>query len=169
MNRGVDEVVGGWELDPFIYLGTGTPVDLTVSSQGGVFSRPDVVGDPHFGTTKRDGVVTLFNASAFAIPPTNAQGIYYRPGTVSRNEFYGPGYDSVDLALHKVFSIGERVKPDFRVQAYNLFNHPQFQGAKDTNISDYLVGGTPIGFGDVGTSLRQASERELEMALRVTF
>jgi hypothetical protein len=169
MNRGVDEVVGGWELDPFIYLGTGTPVDLTVSSQGGVFSRPDVVGDPHFGTTKRDGVVTLFNASAFAIPPTNAQGIYYRPGTVSRNEFYGPGYDSVDLALHKVFSIGERVKPDFRVQAYNLFNHPQFQGAKDTNISDYLVGGTPTGFGDVGTSLRQASERELEMALRVTF
>jgi hypothetical protein len=61
------------------------------------------------------------------------------------------------------------VKPDFRVQAYNLFNHPQFQGAKDTNISDYLVSGTPSGFGLVGTSLRQASERELEMALRVTF
>jgi hypothetical protein len=171
MNRALDEAVGGWELDPFIYLGTGTPVDLTVNnSSGGVFSRPDLVGDPHFGTTKKaDGVVTLFDASAFALPPTNTAGIYYRPGTVSRNEFYGPGYDSVDLALHKVFSIGERVKPDFRVQAYNLFNHPQFQGAKDTNISDYLVSGTPSGFGLVGTSLRQASERELEMALRVTF
>ncbi|HEX4311682.1 MAG TPA: TonB-dependent receptor [Acidobacteriaceae bacterium] len=170
MNRGVDEVVGGWELDPFIYVGTGTPVDLTVgNSSGGVFSRPDLVGNPHFGTRKSNGVVTLFDASAFAIPPTNAQGIYFRPGTVSRNEFYGPGYDSVDLALHKVFSIGERVKPDFRVQAYNLFNHPQFQGAKDTNISDYLVSGKPSGFGDVATSLRQASERELEMALRVTF
>lgn len=170
MNRGVDEVVGGWELDPFIYLGTGTPVDLTVNnSAGGVFSRPDLVGDPHFGTHKSNGVVTLFDASAFALPPTNAGGIYFRPGTVSRNEFYGPGYDSVDLALHKVFSIGERVKPDFRVQAYNLFNHPQFQGAKDTNISDYLVSGKPSGFGDVGTSLRQASERELEMALRVVF
>jgi hypothetical protein len=172
MNLVADEIVGGWELDPFIYLGTGTPVDLTVSnSAGGVFSRPDLVGNPHFGTTKKPGgIVDLFDASAFAIPPTNTQGIYYRPGTVSRNEFYGPGYDSVDLALHKVFSVTERVKPDFRVQAYNLFNHPQFEGAKDTNLSDYKgTNGEPTGFGEVGTSLRQASERELEMALRISF
>jgi hypothetical protein len=170
MNRGLDEAVGGWQLDPFIYCGTGTPVDFSVnSSSGGVFSRPDLVGDPHFGTTKKNGEVYLFNAAAFAIPPTNSSGIYDRPGTVSRNEFYGPGYDSVDLALHKVFSVTERVKPDFRVQAYNLFNHPQFEGANNTNISTYLVGGTPSGLGEVGQSLRQASERELEMALRITF
>ena len=55
------------------------------------------------------------------------------------------------------------------MQAYNLFNHPQFQGANDTNISDYLEGGTPGGLGKVSQSLRQASERELEMALRITF
>jgi hypothetical protein len=61
------------------------------------------------------------------------------------------------------------VKPEFRVQAYNLFNHPQFQGAKDTNISDYLVSGKPSGLGEVSQSLRQASERELEMAVRVAF
>jgi hypothetical protein len=170
MNRGLDEVVGGWELDPFIFLGTGTPIDLSVNnSAGGVFSRPDLVGDPHFGTTKKNGEVYLFNAAAFAIPATNSSGIYDRPGTVSRNEFYGPGYDSVDLALHKVFTVTERVKPDFRVQAYNLFNHPQFEGANNTNISTYLVGGTPSGLGEVGQSLRQASERELEMALRITF
>ena len=170
MNVAEDEVLGGWELDPFIYLGTGTPIDLSVSnSSGGVFSRPDLVGNPHFGTTKKDGEVYLFDASAFAIPATNAQGIYFRPGTVSRNEFYGPGYDSVDLALHKVFSVTERVKPDFRVQAYNLFNHPQFEGAKDTNISDYVMNGSPSGMGEVAQSLRQASERELEMVLRITF
>lgn len=170
MNVAEDEVLGGWELDPFVYLGTGTPVDMTVAnSAGGVFSRPDLTGNPHFGTTKKNGEVYLFDASAFAIPPTNAQGIYFRPGHVFRNEFYGPGYDSVDLALHKVFSVTEHVKPDFRVQAYNLFNHPQFQGAKDTNISDYLVNGTPAGLGEVNQSLRQASERELEMALRISF
>ncbi len=170
MNRGLDEAVGGWELDPFIYCGTGTPIDFSVNnSAGGVFSRPDLVGDPHFGTTKKNGEVYLFNAAAFAIPATNSSGIYDRPGTVSRNEFYGPGYDSVDLALHKVFTVTERVKPDFRVQAYNLFNHPQFEGANNTNISTYLVGGTPSGLGEVGQSLRQASERELEMALRITF
>jgi hypothetical protein len=170
MNRAADEIVGGWELDPFIYLGTGTPLDFNVNnSAGGVFSRPDLVGNPHFGTTKRNGEVYLFDASAFALPPTNTGGIYYRPGTVSRNEFYGPGYDTVDLALRKVFTVTERVKPEFRVQAYNLFNHPQFQGAKDTNISDYLVSGKPSGLGEVSQSLRQASERELEMAVRVAF
>lgn len=169
MNRAMDEVVGGWELDPFIFLGSGTPVDLTVSSTSGIFSRPDLVGNPHFGTTKKNGKVYLFDASAFAIPATNSSGLYYRAGTVGRNKFYGPGYDSVDLALHKVFSITEAVKADFRTQAYNLFNHPQFQGAKDTNISDYLVSGKPSGLGQVSQSLRQASERELEMALRIMF
>lgn len=170
MNRALDEAVGGWEIDPFIYLGTGTPVDLTVNnSAGGVFSRPDLVGNPHFGTKKQNGEVYLFDASAFAIPPTNASGIYYRPGTVGRNKFYGPGYDKVDLSLHKVFSVTDRVKPDLRVQAYNVFNHPQFQGAKDTNISDYLVSGEPTGLGEVSQSLRQASEREIEIALRVVF
>ncbi|MDR3746649.1 MAG: TonB-dependent receptor [Acidobacteriota bacterium] len=169
MNRGLDEAVGGWELDPFIFLGTGTPVDLTVNNTSGIFSRPNLVGNPHFGTSKKNGMVYLFDASAFAIPATNASGLYYQPGTVGRNKFYGPGYDSVDLALHKVFSITDLVHADFRTQAYNLFNHPQFQGAKDTNISDYLVGGKPSGLGQVGQSLRQASEREIEMALRITF
>lgn len=169
MNRALDEAVGGWELDPFIFLGTGTPVDLTVNGTSGIFDRPNLVGKPHFGTTKKNGEVYLFDASAFAIPDTNSSGLYYKPGTVSRNQFYGPGYDSVDLALHKVFSITETVKADFRTQAYNLFNHPQFEGAKDTNISDYLVSGKPSGLGEVGQSLRQASERELEMAVRITF
>lgn len=170
MNRALDEVVGGWEIDPFIYLGTGTPVDLTVSnSAGGVFSRPDLVGDPHFGTTKKNGQVYLFDASAFAIPPTNSGGIYFRPGTLGRNKFHGPGYDTVDVSLHKVFSVTDSIKPDFRVQAYNLFNHPQFQGANDTNISDYLVAGKPTGLGKVSQSLRQASEREIELAVRIVF
>lgn len=169
MNRGLDEVVGGWELDPFIYIGSGTPLDLTVSSTAGIFSRPDKVGNPHFGVTKKNGKVYLFDASAFAIPDTNNSGLYYRTGTVYRNEFYGPGYNKVDLALHKVFGISDLMKADFRAQAYNLFNHPQFQGAKDTNISDYLVNGTPSGMGQVGQSLRQASEREIELVMRLTF
>lgn len=169
INRAVDEAIGGWEVDPFVRLGTGTPVDLTVSNTAGIFSRPDLVGDPHFGTTKKNGVVNLFDASAFAIPSTNSSGLYYRAGTVSRNKFYGPGYDAVDMTLHKVFTVTEKVHADFRTQAYNLFNHPQFEGAKDTNISDYLVSGKPAGSGQVAQSLRQASEREIEMALRITF
>jgi hypothetical protein len=169
MNRALDEAVGGWELDPFVLLGTGTPLDMTVSTTSGIFNRPNVVGNPHFGTTKKNGEVYLFDASAFAIPATNSSGLYYKPGTVSRNKYHGPGYDTVDLALHKIFTVSDRVKADFRTQAYNLFNHPQFQGAKDTNISDYLVSGTPSGLGEVSQSLRQASERELEMALRFTF
>jgi hypothetical protein len=163
-------VIGGWQINPFIALGTGTPIDLSVNNSAkNVFSRPDLVGNPNFHTHKVNGAVYLFDASAFAIPDTNSAGIYYRPGTVHRNEFYGPGYDKVDVSLFKVIPVTERLKADFRVQAYNLFNHPQFQGAKDTNISNYLVGGKPAGFGQVSQSLRQASERELEMAVHLNF
>ncbi len=65
---------------------------------------------------------TLFGNPAY---PTGATP-YERFGDLGRNVFHGPKFIQMDLALSKSFKLTERVKLDFRAQAQNLTNHPDF-------------------------------------------
>ena len=47
-------------------------------------------------------------------------------GTLGRNVFRDTGFHNVDLSLSKNFRFGERVKAQFRVETFNIFNHPNF-------------------------------------------
>jgi len=47
-------------------------------------------------------------------------------GSVARGSFIGPGFWNLDTALHKRFSINERVDMQFRAEAFNIFNHANF-------------------------------------------
>ncbi len=71
-------------------------------------------GDPNFGVPPCD-------------PVTGACDIYETAfGAASRNIFVGPFQSRVDLSLAKNFKLSERFKLRFRVQAFNVFNHPSF-------------------------------------------
>ena len=63
-------------------------------------------------------------------------------GNVPRRFFYGPGLDDFDMALQKETRITESKTLQFRVEAFNLFNHAQFFGASsvDGNISSANFG-----------------------------
>jgi hypothetical protein len=122
-----------------------------------------------------------FFTGVFGLPPINASGIFTRPGNLQRNAFSGPGYKTVDLGIFKGFRITERVNAEFRAQAYNLFNTPQF-GNPDTNIHDgtnisgsntvFTTGanasGADNGFGSIN-SIRLNTERQLELAAHINF
>ena len=47
-------------------------------------------------------------------------------GTMGRNSVYGPHFFDVDIALTKDIRIKERLMFSFGAQAYNVFNHPNF-------------------------------------------
>lgn len=162
VNRAVDYVIGGWQINPFVQLGTGTPFNLNANNNGGgINNRPDfTIVPPNIGVHKNHGVVTYFNPAAFTSPPVNSQGLYFRPGQLGRNQLYGPGYDTVSVSVIKQVPVTERIKGELRGQAYNLFNTPQFAGIADANISDNN--------GTINTT-RFRSERELELAFRFTF
>jgi len=104
-----------------------------------------------------------FNCAAFAqIPdvPGNGYGL-------PRNFFRGPGRTNLDLALAKTTAITERFKAEFRVEAFNVFNHTEFANP-DTN----LLSGT---FGQITTTTLGTganalfTERILQLALRFSF
>jgi len=47
-------------------------------------------------------------------------------GTMGRNIFRDTGFRNVDLSVAKTFKFGERIRAQFRVETFNLFNHPNF-------------------------------------------
>jgi len=83
------------------------------------------------------------------------------PGNAPRRFFSGPGLDNYDMALLKNLSLTESKALQFRMEAFNVFNHAQFYGpaAVDGNIN----GST---FGQV---VNAAPPRVLQFALKLSF
>jgi hypothetical protein len=81
-----------------------------------------VVGDPYTGTS--DSPYLRLNPNAFAPgTPNNAGALGLGEG---RNPFYGQGMNDTDFSLQKTFYFGERIGIELRLDAFNAFNHPQF-------------------------------------------
>jgi len=102
----------------------------------------------------------------FSTPPTVGNA-YTRAGTLGRNAITGPGIKTWDTGMMKDVALYERLKAEFRVDAFNLFNHPQFaNGSFNTGIQ--LGGGSSTGSSQ-GAQTRNLSERELQFAVRLIF
>jgi hypothetical protein len=96
----------------------------------------------------------MFNVDAFAIP---AYGFF---GNASVGSIPGPKDVAFNTALYKTFPLKDRVNFEFRAEAFNIANHPNFQGIN-----------TGIGPNDPNPGLvnSPADPRILEMAGRITF
>ena len=182
----MDEVIGGWQINPLYTLESGTPIDLNTGT-GTPDNRPDLISyspsaHQRLGGSNGNANNFLYFNVQMATPPTTtgASPVYTRPGTLGRNHFFGPGYDDLDLSAFKGFHITERVNAEFRAQVFNLLNHPQFSNP-DTNIHDGLPAGTTAaggtiyqtapnsnGFGTI-SGIRYESQREVELAVRVSW
>lgn len=188
MNRGLDQIVGGWQVNTVVTLDSGTPIDFSTSGNniGGnsIDNRPDLISFRKVDRTLVGGTANANNrtffSGTFALPTLNANGQFARPGTLRRNAFSGPGFKTADVGLFKGFHLTERFNAEFRAQAYNLFNTPQFSNP-DTSIKDgYNATGTTTfttganaagqnnGFGTI-SGTRNGTERQLELAVHVNF
>jgi hypothetical protein len=163
----------GWELTGIVSFYSGSPYTVTTSSvdpaglgllgNSASSSRPDMVCDPNanaphvFSGSTGSGKPTWFNTACFQ-PVAQGQ---IRPGNAGRGVVRGPGFENLDATFIKNFSFTEadRVKLQFRAEAFNLTNHPNPSGFGSTNITSTL-------FGEI-TTYRAA--RRMEMALKLIF
>jgi hypothetical protein len=109
--------------------------------QSGVTSKDPRSGKPYF------------NPAFFVLEP------YGQVGNAMRRSFHGPGIDNTNLALLKDTLITETLKLQFRAEAFNVFNHTQFDGA-DGEIGD------DSGFGYTSSA---HEPRIMQLALKLIF
>jgi len=155
------KLVNGWETFGIVTLQTGRPFTVALlpeidnSGTGrsilgfGANDRPNLVGNPELSNQSTS---QWFNTAAFVFP---APGTF---GNAGRNILEGPGFQSVNASLVKNTNFSERVKLQFRAEAFNLFNHPNF------NLPDNFLG-SPT-FGRI-TSARDP--RHIQFGLKLLF
>jgi len=134
-------VEDGWELSGITIYQTGTPFSVInggsstgisvldnagVANGTGAGSYPDVIGNPHqaapFGGNNKESIgPILANPAAFGAP----EGLTF--GNAGRNFMNNPSRLNFDVALLKHFKITEGSNLEFRVEAFNVFNHTQFR------------------------------------------
>jgi hypothetical protein len=162
----MDNILGGWQFNNIISLGTGTPFDITIN---GV--RPDILGNVSTGSLQlvngqREWISVA--SGTLVAPPKDINGKFIRPGTLGRNHFYGPGYGTWDASLFKNFTLTERVKLQFRAEGFNILNHPQYPNP-NANLDSGLPALSPNNSFGLINSIRQFSERQIQFAFRFTF
>jgi len=138
----------GWEISGIVHLSTGFPVTLYSYADNSLLGAepnginnygidvPDYSGGPLNLNHNPQNGRPYFDASQFTI---NALGT---PGNVPRRFFSGPGMENYDMALLKNVRLGESKSLQLRVEAFNVFNHPQFFGPQtvDGNIGSATFG-----------------------------
>jgi hypothetical protein len=118
--------------------------------------EPDYNGGPlHLNGNPRKNGNNYFATTAFGM---NALGT---PGSAKRRFFYGPGSDNYDMTVAKKLALTESKSLLFRVEAFNVFNHTQFNGP--TSVDGDIGSST---FGEV---ISAAPPRILQGALKFTF
>jgi hypothetical protein len=154
----------GWQLNGVMTANTGTPftvydtanVALQASSPpitGYAASRPDLIGDPNAGPRT---VEAWMDRTGFRrLSAATEAGKF---GNAGRNIATGPGFVNFDMSLLKNFAINETVRLQFRAEAFNVTNHPNF----GLPISD-------LASPNYGRILSASQARLTQLALKLLF
>ena len=127
-------LLGGWQLQGIMVLRSGRPFTPTISRDvantgiGG--QRPNRTGS---GKLDNPTIANWFDKTAFTPPPN------FTYGNSGANILREDRFKNLDLSLFKQFQFTERVRLQFRAEAFNLTNTPSFS-APGTNI-DTASGG----------------------------
>ena len=147
----------GWQLATVVQSQSGNPVNIVTSnsSLNGVPNsvRPDVTGPIRIiGSVDR-----WFDPSVFVAAD--------HFGNLGRNVVIGPGFNNTDLSLIKNARPGARLGLQFRVDVFDLFNHPNF-GPPGNIVGSPTFGKitrTRLPTGEAGSS------RQIQLAVRLSF
>lgn len=169
LSKGViGSILEGIEISGIEQAQTGLPFDLrgTVDNlHTSLTNRPELIGNPYpsgRGTIVAAGKIVGPNVKAFANAP------YGESVSIHRNKFYGPSFVNTDAVFQKTQTLYNQVKLIFRVESYNVLNHPNLQAPPFASLSiaspTFGVSQSEVGQNDGTTGARQ-----IQGALKLVF
>jgi hypothetical protein len=193
----VGKALGGWQISGITQFQTGLPCSVAgANDYAGVgldsnfgcgvngqywvkFGDPKIIGT--FGPNGQWFQTCLVSVPAGQTCPDgsaafggNDQRIFRPPtaGTFNtqrvRNIIYQPGFQNWNLGLFKAIPVNERVRFQFRAEAFNVWNHPNWCGSSGCSGTTN-IGLNPTNTGTFGKVLTKGSERNMQLSLRLEF
>jgi len=187
IGRAADLLIGGWQINTALTIGSGLPWTPSYSNCGVDEDtgpcRPTLIGGFHVGVTGSPGNLRYFTPESTALcdnPAATAcaggvvtqTGPWAAPGVgnfgnIQRNSFTGPGEFKTDMSFFKTFNITERLHAQFRAEFFNIFNHPVY----GFNVNQTGTG-TSIdnpGAGVINSLESDVTMRQFQVGVRVEF
>jgi len=163
-----NRLTAGWSISGITHFASGFPVTMINNGDNSLIGtnpnginnssidEPDYNGGPlQLSHNPRKNGNNYFSTAVFSM---NALGT---PGNAKRRFFYGPGEDNYDMAIAKKLRVTATTSLLFRLDAFNVFNHTQFNGPSSV---DGDIGSST--FGDV---ISAAPPRILQGAMKFNF
>jgi hypothetical protein len=179
-------VLGGWQISGITQFQTGLPCSVAAANDyAGVGLDSNFgcgVNGQYWVVSGNPRIIGTFGPSGQWFATTNPDGtpIFTAPaaGTFNtqrvRDLIHQPGYQNWNMGLFKTIPVNERVRFQFRAEAYNVWNHPNWCGnsgcSGTTNIG--LNPTNTATFGKVlakGSGSSGQGERNLQLSLRLEF
>lgn len=166
-------LIGGWSTGGILTLRSGFPFNVSLGFDragngiDNVQQRPNVAPGVALSDATTGDPVGFVDPSFFRLQPA---GFY---GNAPRNALRGPDLRSFDMTLTKRTPITDRLQTEFRVEAFNLFNHANFAPPDAVNRTIYTgvdATGAPILSPSFGQLTRTAtSSRQLQLGLKLLW
>jgi hypothetical protein len=169
-SHGPQWLTHGWEASSVMIFHTGPPLtpkatDTTGTGENVLYANY-IGGDPY--TSGSHSVVNAqpvlwLNPAAFAVPPPNTYG------TIGRGMIFGPGFGAVDLSVIKNIPIKERLRAQFHLDMFNLFNRTNLSGT-GTTVGTSGFGKTSSTTGGTGApGIGVGEPFNIQLALKVLW
>jgi hypothetical protein len=175
------KVLGGWQLSGITQFQTGNPCGVAGSSDyAGVGLDANYgcgVNGQYWFVNGKPSILGQFAAGGsrdpaqwFAVTNPDGSRIFTQPpaGTFNTSQhvrglIYQPGFANWNMGLFKRFPVNERLGFQFRAEAFNVFNHPNWGGSSGGGVDFNPTSAT---FGKV---TNKGSERNMQLSLRFYF
>jgi hypothetical protein len=181
-NRFNRAILGHWNTDLWFVARTAFPFEPI-----GPAETDSVTGEVYFGELNYNGKTpyvykagipggrqidpTIFSVTAAALGVGNAP----------RNFLRGFGENQANIAIQRSFPLYERLQLQFRAEAFNIVNHPNF-GSINTTCGVTTAGSTctsplmgqatntlSVGLGGLSSMYQQGGPRSLQFMLKLQF
>jgi len=208
MNGIAEAFLGNWQVGSIFNARSGVPIDVRVvrpdiawiDAAGNVFGsaapgRTAIINTPGGGASRnvrRPDVVPgvnpfldsgrlFLNPAAFATP---APGQF---GNLRRGALHGPNFNQLDFTVTKYFPVTESANVEFRMELFNILNHPNFANPPATlpnalgtdPTKNQVQPGQPFSAASAGTfgilnstvtkTVGLGTNRQIQFALRLNF
>jgi hypothetical protein len=175
----LNRFIGGWQWNGIVTAQGGFPLAPQIGFNNSGTGDNNVTDVPNWNPNFKGSAILgkrdqWFDPNAFTMPTVGTFG------NVSRGSLRGPGLVNVDTSFFKLIKISERLNMQFRAEAFNILNHPNYGYPNSILFSSNgsctpaaAAAGTCSTFSPVNTAaattFTSTSSRQLQFALKLMF